>query len=331
MVEGTFIDLREATPGSKSRQRLVVMRDPSVRDYLWGRLEAVDGEADALLENAIFFEQCVILYEGGNHANSMSSMFPPSTRMRVRERDVIDNEAVAARAVTLLSSDSPMVRRRWWSEDSQYYEREQVSFERRTAFLMAVLAAHQASRTVFKSASFAVATTIQVWEKGQAPPSDALELFNQIKAVGGLLQENFSERAERALLNLTTGRLEDTQGFKVLVDLATLCPNLFAEPLRTLESWNSEFEDILDSERDWLLDEADDPDWLKEEMRSISRIASAMGMDISDLEADVECRIEEMRSEREPENDNDLPDGYSELSEDPDDESEIDALFQSLR
>ena len=184
---------------------------------------------------------------------------------------------------------------------------------------------------MFKSASFAVATTIQVWEKGQAPPSDALELFNQIKAVGGLLQENFSERAERALLNLTTGRLEDTQGFKVLVDLATLCPNLFAEPLRTLESWNSEFEDILDSERDWLLDEADDPDWLKEEMRSISRIASAMGMDISDLEADVECRIEEMRSEREPENDNDLPDGYSELSEDPDDEPEIDALFQSLR
>ena len=113
--------------------------------------------------------------------------------------------------------------------------------------------------------------------------------------------------------------------------MATLCPNLFAEPLRTLESWNSEFEDILDSERDWLLDEADDPDWLKEEMRSISRIASAMGMDISDLEADVECRIEEMRSERKPENDNDLPDGYSELSEDPDDESEIDALFQSLR
>ena len=130
---------------------------------------------------------------------------------------------------------------------------------------------------------------------------------------------------------MTTGRLEDTQGFKVLVDLATLCPNLFAGPLRTLESWNSEFEDILDSERDWLLDEADDPDGLKEEMRSISRIASAMGMDISDLEADVECRIEEMRSERKPENDNDLPDGYSELSEDPDDESEIDALFQSLR
>ena len=55
MAEGTFIGLREATPGSKSRQRLVVMRDPTVRDYLWGRLEAVDGEADALLENAIFF------------------------------------------------------------------------------------------------------------------------------------------------------------------------------------------------------------------------------------------------------------------------------------
>ena len=36
MIEGTFIELREAKPGINSRQRLVVIRDPSVRDYLWG-------------------------------------------------------------------------------------------------------------------------------------------------------------------------------------------------------------------------------------------------------------------------------------------------------
>ena len=36
MVEGTFINLREAKPGSNSRQRLVVIRDPSVRDYFVG-------------------------------------------------------------------------------------------------------------------------------------------------------------------------------------------------------------------------------------------------------------------------------------------------------
>ena len=44
LMEGTFIDLREAEPGVDDRQRLVVVRDPSVRDYLWARLEAIAGK-----------------------------------------------------------------------------------------------------------------------------------------------------------------------------------------------------------------------------------------------------------------------------------------------
>ena len=54
MVEGTFLELKEARPGRGRRERIVTIRDPSVRDYLWGRLEAVDGEADSLLDGAMF-------------------------------------------------------------------------------------------------------------------------------------------------------------------------------------------------------------------------------------------------------------------------------------
>ena len=54
-IEGTFVDLREADPESDSRQRVAMIRNPSVRDYLWARLEEVDGEAEILLEACRLF------------------------------------------------------------------------------------------------------------------------------------------------------------------------------------------------------------------------------------------------------------------------------------
>ena len=330
MIEGTFINLIEAIPGSKSRQRIVVIRDPSVRDYLWARFEAVDGEADTLLDRAVFFEQCIILYEGQNHAFSIRSMFPSTSPIRSRIRDVVDDEAVAIRAAELIDSNTPMVKS-LGHDDAKYFERESVSVERRTSFLLAVRAAHQTSQAVEKSASLAMDMTMRAWERGQASPSDALELLKQIVEVEGSLHDDLLDRAGRALLSVTTSRLHQTDDFEELVGLAALCPNLFMEPQRSLESWSSEFADFLEGQRDWLLDGIDDPDWLEEEMRSISKIASAMGMDIFELESDTESRIENLRDESEPENDDDLPEVYSELEDESVDEAEIDALFQSLR
>ena len=328
MVDGTFVDVMEGSPGPKSRQLIVVIRNPSVRDYLWARLETFDGEADVLLKHAIFFEQCVILYEGQNHAVSMSSLLPPSAHILARDRDVVDSEAVASRAGELLSSSSPVVEN-WDYGNSRRSKKQSVNLERRTAFLLSILAAHPSSPAIVASASWAIGVTIQAWERGQASQSDALELLKEMKTVEGLLQENFSVKAGRTLLNFIASRLQNSQGFKSLVDLATLLPSLFAQPRRTLESWGSDFEDFLDSERNWLLDDLDDADWLEYEMQSISKIGSAMGIDISELESEAEFRIEVLREKCEPEEEEGLPTTHSEPLEEFDD-VEVDALFQSL-
>ena len=329
MVEGTLIDLREAEPGSRSRRRLVVIRDPSVRDYLWARLEVVDGEADALLRAAVFFEQCLILYEGRNYLTSTRITFIPRIHTETRNRNVVSYKAVASRAVELVNSASPVVRR-WKYENLESFDREPISLERRTNFLIGVLTAHQSSRVVASSANACLVGTVEEWEAGRGSPSDGLELLNQAMKVGDLLNGDILERAGRALLGLTTNRLQQKEDFEVLTGLYTVNPDLFEEPQRDLDSWSSEFGNFLDGERSWFLEEIDDPDWLEEEMRMVRRIAGALGTDISDLEAYTESRIEELRTELEPDNYDDMPELYS----DPPDESDveaIDALFQSLR
>lgn len=332
MVEGTFIDIEEAIPGSSSRQRVVVIRDPSVRDYLWARLQAIDGEADALLQHAAFFEQCVILYEGSNHAISMRTMFPTVTTVQTRDRDVVDHEAVASRAVDLFDSNTSPVVQRLVGENSEYFQREPMSLERRASFLIDVFAAHQTAPIVAESAKSTLTATIEKWELGSGPPKDALELLNKAMRTEGLLPENVLERGGWALFSLITNRLQQKEDFAALVGLASLRPTLFVEPHRSLESWSSEFDGFLEDERAWLLEELDDPDWLEEEMRQFRQIASAIGMDISDLEADVENRKDELMIGWDLD-----PDDYDyipELPSDPQDEldvAEIDALFQSLR
>ena len=329
MIEGTFIDLQEARPGAGRHQRLVVVRDPSVRDYLWARLEAVDGEAEALLEDAIFFEQCVILYEGQNHANSVPTRVLRRTADGARTRQVVNHETVARRAIELIASPNPLVRR-MRDEDSDYTEREPIDLERRIAFLMTVFGEHPTSQAVAASAHSGLGIIVAEWEAGRGSPSDALEMLNQVMRTEGLLHEKVLERAERSLLSLTTSRLQQREDFEVLVGLANLNPDLFAQPQRCLESWSSEFGAFLNGERVWLLEELDDPDRLGEEMRAICRIAEVLGMDIAELEADADSRIDELRIEWEPDSDDDIP----ELDSDPREESveaEINALFQSLR
>ena len=332
MIEGTFIDLREAKPGTNSRHRIVVIRDPSVRDYLWARLEAVEGEADALLKSAIFFEQCVILYEGRSHANAMRTTLLSGTRVQTRAREVVSHEEVVSQAISLIGSISPVVRR-WRDEDSQFFKRESRSWERRTAFLVDVLVAHQSSQTVRASARLSLTATIKEWEQGRGSPIEALELRSQVKDTKGLFPEEYLKRVERALFRLITRQLFQKEGFEALVKLSILEPSFFAGPQRSLESWSSEFENFLEGERDWLLYELDNPDWLEEEIRVIGQLAAAFGIDVSKLEADAESRVEELRIEWEPDSEDDMPEFYSDSGIEAVEavEAEIDALFQSLR
>ncbi len=329
MLEGTFITLKEASPEASDQERFVVIRDQSIRDYLWARFESVEGEADALLRNALYFEQCVILYEGRNHAISMRHSFHSGQRIRERVRDVVDYEAVASRAVDLFNSTSPVVSK-WSDEDGDYSEREPINLERRAAFLLSVFVEHQTSQSVAASAKSALVATIEAWEARHVSPRNALGLFRQVMRHEGLLDKDVLDRAKEAFWGLATSRLRQREDFEVLVEVAQIYPSFFASPQRSLESWSTEFQDYLEGKRVWLLEELEDPDWLEGEMRYIGRIASAMDMDISKLEAEAESRLEELRTEWEPDSDYEMP----ELDEDPREESdgtEIDALFRSLR
>ena len=329
MIEGTFIDLGEASPGHGRRDRIVALRDASVRDYLWGRLEAVDGEAELLLAGAIFFEQCVILYEGQHHASSLSGGLLGRAVRGTRSRVVVDYEAVARRAIELIDSPSPQLRR-WGIDGPEYFSREGPKLERRAAFLAGVFAEHQASRAVAGSAASALGTARTAWEAGRGSPSEGIHLIRQAKRVEGLLPEAAPTSAERALLGLIEGRLDESEDFTALVDLARLSPHLFEPPNRSLESWGAEFADFLEGERHWLLHDIDDPDSLAEEMRALERLAGVLGANTAELATAVDERIVELEEQAEDERDDeDEREPYSDPQEESA-EAEIDALFQSL-
>ena len=121
------------------------------------------------------------------------------------------------------------------------------------------------------------------WDAGRGSHQGGLNLLRQAQLVGPLLPRRAVESAERALLSLISGRLDQTEDFEGLVDLASLSPELFAPPSRGLDSWGEEFSDFLGGERQWLLGELDDSDWLAEEMGRISRVASELRVDTTRL------------------------------------------------
>ena len=329
LIEGTFVDLKEASPGTDSRQRLVVIRDPSVRDYLWSRLERVEDEAEALLEAAVFFEQCVILFEGKTHANSVSARFSPKAAVRFRDRQIVNPGAVVIKAIELIQSTSPVVTI-WMDDDAGYYDRESISLERRVAFLVAMLAAHRTDQAVSECAIKGLTTMIEAWEEGRGKPKEAVELLGKIATIEDSVDENLLHRMDRALLGLVTHRPRSTEDFEALVALSSLKPDTFMEPERGLKSYRSDFRTFLEGERYWLLEEIPDRDWLKEEVRRIGRIASVLGLDVSDFEEDAERRMKELPTDWEPDIDALMPHFDSDPGEEPD-LGEIDALFQSLR
>ena len=137
--------------------------------------------------------------------------------------------------------------------------------------------------------------------------------------------------AEHAFLSLITGRLEETDDFSALVDLAEWDPHLFEEPHRGIGSWQSEFQDFLEEEEDWLLRRLDDPDLIEQELFELSRIADALGADLYQLAIDTEGRITELRDAlyEYDDDDDDWRDWRSE-SRATSEEREINDLFQSL-
>ena len=332
MVEGTFLKLKEARPGCGSRERIVTINDPSVQDYLLSRLAESDGEVDLLLERAIFFEQCVVLYQIQSHTASNSGGLLGQALREDRGWAKVAPGAFASRAIQLITGASPrLVRVK--STGPDYFKREEPSLERRAAFLASLLAENQTDTRVADSAVSALQACCNEWEAGQGSSREGMDLLRQVKDVETLLPRNALMRAERAFLGLISGRFEQTDDFTALVDLADLSPSLFVPPHRSLRSWRSEFRDFLADQRSWLFDDLDDPDGLQDELNAIGNVAEALGEDISDFAVDAEERISELFYESgasyEPDED-DWRESYSAPSE-PSEGDQIDALFESLR
>ena len=334
VIEGMFVDLKEASPGTSRRDRLVAIRNPSVRDYLWARLESDEIETEMLLESALFFEQCVILYEGRNHANSNLPTFLRESEGSQRARHLVNHEKVASQAIELIAGPSPVVRNfgGWHSERA---EREPMDLGRRAAFLLSMLEDHPTSPVVADSAARGLKIVVDQWEaRGSSSSAEMVRIIRQAVKVRDSLHQDILQRAEQTAFDAISGRLDDTQDFEALVEFAELDTNLFKSPNLSLEAWAGEFENYLDSERDWLLEEIDDPDWLGSIMEDIRKIAEAIGVDVDDLGYLAEDRMQELRESWEPDIDFD----GRELNPDPEDGSndesdaaEIDNLFQSLR
>ncbi len=333
VIEGMFVDLKEASPGTNRRGRIVAIRNPSVRDYLWARLESDDAEMDMLLESAIFFEQCVILYEGQNHVNADAPTFSRESRGSKRVRQLVDHEKVASRAIELIAGASPVVRSRR-DIHSAYAEREEIDLGRRAAFMLSVLEQHPTSSVVAGSAAKGLEIVVDYWKAGRRSSREMVRIIRQAIIVRDSLPEDILHRAKQTVLDAITGRLADTQDFEALVEFAELATDLFKSPNRSLEAWAEEFEDFLKGEQDWLLEEIDDPDWLDSIMSDIRGVARALGVDVGELDYLVENRMQELREQWEPDFEDHMRELYSDPEEGSDDGSgpaEIDVLFQSLR
>ena len=329
MVEGTFLKVGEAGPGSGKPERIVEIREPSVRDYLWSRLKAIDGEAELLLERAIFFEQCVILYEGRSHVAALSGRSPGRMMRDVESGAVVDPEPVASKALDLIGSSNPrLIRVTGIGPD--YLRRDCPGLERRAAFLADVLSKHRTSRVVATSAASALATTRAEWEAGRGSASEGIDLLKQAKKVDTLLPRDALLQAEQAFLSFIPGLLDETEGFTALVALADLTPQLFESPHRSLESWAKEFRDFLELEESWLLNELDDPDLIEQELGEVASVADVLGVDIGETLAAAEERITELESKLAYQNYDDDWRRLSLETEQATSEEEIDALFQSL-
>ena len=325
MLEGTFIDIREGGPGERKRGRILSIRDPSVHDYLWGRLEGGEGEAEALLESAVFFEQCVVLYDGTSHAATRREARARGAR---RTRVVMDHEAIANKAVDLMTSSNPTLVRMSGTV-SESFTRQYANVELRAAFVARLLAENSASRDLATAAGSALSAACDQWEAGKGDPSGGTTLLEVAKRVERLLPAQLIARAEEALFELIVGRLPDVELFVSLVDVYNLSPRLFDSPCRTLEFWQTEFSEFLEQEKDWWLRRSDDPDWIEQDMDMVENVASTLGTNLGSLLGDAYERIEELRSEN-PEYEEDDDDWRRYSTNHSGETEEIDALFQSL-
>ncbi len=329
MLEGTFVRIERPQTAYQSGDRVVEVRDPSVSDYLWTRLESVDGEAERLLDGSVFFEQCMILYTGRQSSMSPGTQQGYLGGQRSRRPVILDNAMLAEKAFDLIQSDSPKLTNRVGLYPD-YSTQEASILERRASFLVGMLNDNNSDHVVTQSAVCALNDCSKAWMVGRGSATGGIQLLRTAVSVADHLSADDVQRAERAFLHFVTNRLEETEKFTVLIHLADLSPRVFVPPNRSINSWRTEFRELVTYQESWLLCDLDDPDWIEQEINALEDVAEAMGENITLLSEQAEERIMELRAEHEYEPDDDEWRGSSVAPRGEGTMSEIDALFQSL-
>ena len=339
LLEGTFISLRRANPDAHSSERIVEIRDASVLDYLWGRLQEDGDEVEFLLECAVFFEQCVVLYNRETRTRGAFDGSGYYGRKYGLKGVNVDVGSVATKAMELIDSTNPRLRR-GMDNGHVYLRRDSSSLEYRSAFLLSLFSENRSNSTVAATVSTVLESCVLKWEERRGVSNECVYLLRRAKEVEDALPANIVGRLERAVVDFVSGRLHQTRDFAALAELAILSPGLFEPPHRSIESWRAEFQVFLGEQKTWLLEDFDDPEGIEYEVTEIQRVAEAFDEDVTDLVAAAECRVSELQEYDDYEPDEDtLRELYAGEYESPElysasglqaTKEQVDALFQSL-
>ena len=339
LLEGTFIALKKANPAASESKHIVEIRDASILDYLWGRLQEDVSEVDSLLERAVFFEQCVVLYNRDMRTKgAFDGAGYRGTGNREKTVDV-DVGSLATKALEVIDSRNPRLSQ-GMDDGHLYLRRDSQSLEYRAAFLVGIFAGNRLNSRVASVVSEVLESCVLKWEKRRGVSNECVYLLRRAKEVQEALPSNIVARLENALFNLITDGLHQTEDFAALLELEVLSPGLFKPPHRSIKSWRAEFRVFLTGEREWLLSDCDDPDDIEYAVSEIEHVADALGEDIRELVIAAQRHMNEMRGYDEYEPDEDMlrelyagehdSDESHSASGWQDTTKEIDSLFQSL-
>lgn len=315
VLEGNFISISEASPGKGRSERVVQFRDPSVEDYLWDRLEQVDGEVEAIVAGASFFEQIETLWRaatGGHRFGGRASSLD------------LDSEAVGGVALRLIAATSARLDH---YDDLDLYRRRGVDLEERAQLIVALAAPIAGATKLGDPQVERICEVVKAhWATGSGNPRSAFEFLRKVSGTGELPRSEVLNLA-KALIDRLDSRLDLIEEFQALRDIETIFPELFE--VRPLTDRAEDFEQALRDEISYLTGDSEDPGEILDSVTMLSALGGEFGVDTDWLDAEVQDRVDELesRGEREYERDDDRsfrsPDGGT--------SSEIDALFDSLR
>lgn len=311
-LEGTFIRIDKA--GRTSESRLVVsFRDPSVQDYLAQRLRTARGEAERVLNRAVFFEQCAAIARGCLDGSG-------------KPRIDLEMAQVAKKAFELLDGPSCLVMDVSGS-GGVFKMRSNSTNEERIDLIARWLVNAAPASDLIGDLQRACANLRQQWHNLRGDPEDGLNLLRSLYEFPGLEQER--ARLSLELLGLISTRLDDLDGFRQLSELEGISPEVFEPPNAPMKSWAPTFEDMIGSVT-WA--DEDDANWLEEQGLAAEELGLTFDVDVSSALEEIDERINLLR-EREAQQEQyeeENAERYQESAGPTNDTAYIDALFQSL-